>query len=74
MFAVAPVRLDNPAAAAISRMHIHCVADVPEGYERRPVPAIQPNGTPVRVWELPTGHDCMITMPTELSELLLRLG
>jgi hypothetical protein len=23
------------------------------------------------VWELPTGHDCMITMPAELAELLL---
>jgi pimeloyl-ACP methyl ester carboxylesterase len=69
-----PVRLDNPAAAAIPRTHIHCVADVPEGFARRPVPAIQPNGAPAQVWQLPTGHDCMITMPAELGELLLRLG
>jgi hypothetical protein len=35
---------------------------------------VQPNGSPSQVWELPTGHDCMITMPRELSELLLKLG
>ena len=34
-------------------------------------PALQPDGTPSRVRELPTGHDCMVTMPAELSELLL---
>ncbi|WAP60101.1 alpha/beta hydrolase [Streptomyces sp. S465] len=69
-----PVRLDNPAARTIPRTHIHCVANKPEGFDRRPVPAIQPNGTPAQVWELATGHDCMITMPAELSELLLKLG
>jgi pimeloyl-ACP methyl ester carboxylesterase len=60
-----PVRLDNPAAKAIPRTHIHCVGGEPSGITRRPVPA----GEPVR--ELPTGHDCMITMPAELTELLL---
>ncbi|MFF1443565.1 alpha/beta fold hydrolase [Streptomyces sp. NPDC058295] len=69
-----PVRLDNPAVNAIPRTHIHCVGATPEGITRRPVPAIQPNGTPARVWELPTGHDCMITMPAELADLLLKLG
>ncbi|MFF7648391.1 alpha/beta fold hydrolase [Streptomyces sp. NPDC007983] len=69
-----PVRLDNPATDAIPRTHIHCVTGKPEAYARRPVPPIQPNGTPAQVWELPTGHDCMITMPVELTELLLRLG
>jgi pimeloyl-ACP methyl ester carboxylesterase len=68
-----PVRLDNPAVNAIPRTHIHCVGAKPEGISRRPVPATQPNGSPAQVWELPTGHDCMITMPTELSELLLKL-
>jgi pimeloyl-ACP methyl ester carboxylesterase len=71
---VQPVRLDNPAADAIPRTHIHCVGAKPAGIERRPVPATQPNGSPAQVWELPTGHDCMITMPVELSELLLKLG
>ncbi|MET0234199.1 MAG: alpha/beta hydrolase [Kibdelosporangium sp.] len=69
-----PVRLDNPAANTIPRTHIHCVGATPEGIARRPVPAIQPNGSPSQVWELPTGHDCMITTPTELSELLSKLG
>ncbi|MEU0796569.1 alpha/beta fold hydrolase [Amycolatopsis sp. NPDC005961] len=60
-----PVHLGNPAAKAIPRTHIHCVGGEPTGITRRPVPA----GEPVR--ELPTGHDCMITMPAELTELLL---
>lgn len=68
-----PVRLDNPAVAAISRTYIHCTVK-PEGIPRRPIPAIQPNGTPSQVWELPTGHDCMITMPAELTDLLLKLA
>ncbi|MEU0509154.1 alpha/beta hydrolase [Amycolatopsis sp. NPDC006125] len=68
-----PVRLDNPATRAIPRTHIHCTVK-PEGFARRPVPAVQPNGTPAEVWELPTGHDCMITTPVELSELLLKLA
>ncbi|MEV4364993.1 hypothetical protein [Nonomuraea sp. NPDC049625] len=58
----------------IPRTHIHCVAGVPEGIERRPVPAIQPNGSPAQVWELQTGHDCMITTSAELTEVLLKLG
>ncbi|WLW57045.1 alpha/beta hydrolase [Streptomyces sp. YU58] len=69
-----PVRLDNPAVRAIPRTHIHCVTGKPEGFARRPVPALQPNGAPAQVWELETGHDCMITMPAELTELLLRVG
>ncbi|MEV0640719.1 alpha/beta hydrolase family protein [Streptomyces sp. NPDC050619] len=69
-----PVRLDNPAVNTIPRTHIHCVAGGQERFPRRPVPAIQPNGSPAQVWELATGHDCMITMPVELTELLLKLG
>jgi pimeloyl-ACP methyl ester carboxylesterase len=69
-----PARLDNPATAAIPRTHIHCTVGVPEGIDRRPVPGIQPNGTPSQVWELATGHDCMVTMPAELTELLVKIG
>ncbi|MFF0159932.1 alpha/beta fold hydrolase [Streptomyces sp. NPDC005263] len=68
-----PVHLDNPAVNTIPRTHIHCAVK-PEGIPRRSVPAIQPNGGPAQVWELPTGHDCMITMPVELANLLLKLG
>ncbi|OOQ54543.1 esterase [Streptomyces antibioticus] len=69
-----PVHLGNPAVDAIPRTHIHNVGAMPEGVTRRAVPSIQPNGTAAQVWELPTGHDCMITMPSELSELLLKLS
>jgi pimeloyl-ACP methyl ester carboxylesterase len=69
-----PAHLDNPAVNAVPRTHIHCVGAMPAGVIRRLVPPIQPNGTPAQVWELPTGHDCMITMPAELTELLLKLG
>ncbi|MFE2070134.1 alpha/beta fold hydrolase [Streptomyces sp. NPDC059467] len=63
-----PVRLDNAAVGTIPRTHIHCVADRSKGVVRRPVPATE------QVWELPTGHDCMITMPAELTGLLLELA
>jgi len=69
-----PVRLDNPAVTAIPRSHIHCVGVQPQGVTRRPVPATQPNGSPAVVRELPTGHDCMVTMPAELGELLLEVA
>ncbi|WP_127506199.1 alpha/beta hydrolase [Actinoplanes solisilvae] len=59
-----PVAFDDPVARAIPRTHIHCTVGAPP---RRPVPPSEP------VWELPTGHDCMITMPVELSELLLKV-
>lgn len=68
-----PAGLDNPAVDTIPRTHIHCAVR-PEGIARPAVPVIQPNGTPAQVWELPTGHDCMITMPAELADLLLKLG
>lgn len=68
-----PVRLGNPAVDAIPRTHIHNVGAMPAGVTRRPVPSTQPNGTASQVWELLTGHDSMITMPGELSELLLKL-
>ncbi|RKE23452.1 alpha/beta fold hydrolase [Streptomyces sp. TLI_171] len=68
-----PVRLANPAAAAVPRTHIHCVGGAPEAVPRRPVPAVQPNGAPSRVWELRSGHDCMVIAPDRLAELLLRV-
>jgi pimeloyl-ACP methyl ester carboxylesterase len=68
-----PVHLSDPATRAIPRTHIHSTV-VPPGITRRPVPARQPNGEPAQVWELPTGHDSMITMPVELTELLLKIA
>ncbi|MEU0135834.1 alpha/beta fold hydrolase [Streptomyces sp. NPDC006296] len=68
------VRLDNPALNAVPRTHIHNVGNQPAGITRRPVAPVQPNGTPARIRELPTGHDSMITMPDALAGLLLTLA
>ncbi|MFI6339051.1 alpha/beta fold hydrolase [Streptomyces sp. NPDC050535] len=67
-----PVQLDNPAQASIPRSHILCVGSKLDGVTRRPIPGTQPNGEPSRVHELECGHDCMITKPVELSDLLLK--
>ncbi len=69
-----PVHLDNPAVRRDSADAHPLRRRRAGGVVRRPVPELQPNGTPAQVWELPTGHDCMITMPGELAELLLKLG
>lgn len=69
-----PVRLDNPALNTIPRTHIHCVGDETGGAAPRPVSPVQPNGDPAQVWGLTSGHCCMISMPAELAELLLKLG
>lgn len=58
-----PVRMDDPAVDAIPRTHIHCVGATPAGITRRPVPDVQPNGAPARVWELWSGHDCRSPCP-----------
>ncbi|MFF3116179.1 alpha/beta fold hydrolase [Kitasatospora sp. NPDC057904] len=71
-----PVRLDNPAAAAIPRVHVECVGAEPEperaAARHRAVPTTQPNGSPSQVWELRSGHDCMVTVPDQLAALLLK--
>ncbi|WP_425276552.1 hypothetical protein [Streptomyces nigra] len=66
--------MPDPAARSIPRTHIHCVGPAPEGITRRPAPATQPNGSPSRAHELPTGHDCMIPTPKELGDPLLNLS
>jgi pimeloyl-ACP methyl ester carboxylesterase len=60
-----PVRMDDPAGRAVPRTHIHCVGDSPD-VTRRPVDG--------EVWTLESGHDCMVTVPDALAELLLKLG
>ncbi|MFJ4623913.1 alpha/beta fold hydrolase [Streptomyces sp. NPDC088812] len=69
-----PAEMDNPAQAAIPRVHVLCVGNEPEGVTRRPLPTTQPNGEPSLVHQLETGHDAMITMPVELSALLLDIA
>jgi pimeloyl-ACP methyl ester carboxylesterase len=66
------VRWDDPRALAIPRTHIHCALH-PRASERRAVPPTQPNGSPSRVHEIVSGHDCMVIAPRELTDLLLDL-
>jgi pimeloyl-ACP methyl ester carboxylesterase len=66
-----PAELDNPAQGSIPRTYILCVGNEPAGITRRPVPTVRPDGEPTRIRELRSGHDCMITRPAELAELLL---
>lgn len=69
---IQPVSLENPSLATIPRTHIHCAAH-PRAADRRPVPAVQPNGTPADVRQIASGHDCMIIAPDELTRMLLDL-
>ncbi|WP_320774011.1 alpha/beta fold hydrolase [Streptomyces sp. CRN 30] len=69
-----PVRLRDPRARTVARAHIHCTVGKPEGFDRRPVPAVQADGSPSWVRELAAGHDCMVTAPEELTGLLLELA
>lgn len=70
-----PLRMKNPdAVAAIPRSHVHC-SEGGDVYKQLRELFMQRTFPPAdaEVWELPTGHDCMITMPAELTELLVRL-
>src|SRR5207248_6280747 len=66
-----PAEMDDPAQDSIPRTYILCVGNEPEGFTRRPVPTVLPDGEPTRIHELSSGHDCMITHPAELARLLL---
>jgi len=66
-----PAELDSPAQASIPRTYVLCVGSEPPGMQRKPAPAARPDGAPTRVRELRTGHDCMLTRPAELADLLL---
>jgi pimeloyl-ACP methyl ester carboxylesterase len=61
-----PVALDAPAAARIPRTHVHCTVQ-PAGLVRRPAPA------GAHVVEIPTGHDCMVTRPDAVVDVLAAL-
>lgn len=67
-----PVRLTNPAAAALPRTFIHCT-DKPRGDVFAPF-ATRLRGEPRwRYHDLATGHDAMVTAPQEVAALLLEL-
>ncbi|BCJ51900.1 esterase [Actinoplanes sp. NBRC 14428] len=68
-----PAKLGNPAAETIPATYIRCVDHRSVPGAPQPVPGTRPNGGPVRVWELESGHDCMITTPSGLAEILLKI-
>jgi len=68
-----PVRLTNPAAAALPRTFIHCT-DKPAGDLFAPLAARLRAETRWRYRALATGHDAMVTAPQEVAALLLALA
>jgi pimeloyl-ACP methyl ester carboxylesterase len=67
-------KLDNPATGTIPASYIRCVDHPPTHRTRQSVSGVRPNGRPVQVWELEGGHDCIITTPSGLAEVLLKIG
>lgn len=73
------LHMTNPTAvAAIPRTHLHCTEG---GAEYKRIRQITMSRTypptddlNARVRALPTGHDCMITMPREVTDILLDLA
>jgi hypothetical protein len=73
-----PLRPKNPKViATLARTHIFCTGGgfflslIRRSLMRRTLPPTEPG---CRLPQLPTGHDCMITMPRELADLLLELA
>lgn len=66
------VRIRNPRTFRIPRAHIDCLRGPSPQAARRPLPERQPNGSPAVVWPFDAGHDCMVSAPAALVELLLR--
>jgi len=67
-----PVRLTNAAAAALPRTYIYCHNPAMGFFE--PFAERAKAGKGWRYRELATGHDAMVTMPRELTALLLELA
>ncbi len=72
---VEPLRLNDPEIVSrFPRTHIHCTGRgrlvwvVQQVLFRRTLPPREPGW---RLTQLPTGHDCMVTMPRELANLLI---
>ena len=68
-----PLRLTNPTALAGPRTFIACVAASPRLWRDAMIERVRAEGG-WRYRELPTGHDAMVTMPTEVAALLLELA
>ncbi|MFK4547959.1 hypothetical protein RKD29_007555 [Streptomyces tendae] len=65
--ALRPVRRHRPCRCRLAARHA-------VGRHPSPRPLDPAKGAAARVWELPIGHDCVITIPSELSELPLKLS
>ena len=73
-----PLALANPhIVESLPRTHIYCTGGgllfsvIRRIVARRTLPPVAPGW---RCRKLPTGHDCMITMPGELTDLLLEIA
>jgi pimeloyl-ACP methyl ester carboxylesterase len=67
-----PMRINNPVANGRPRTYIHCTSPVYEPLEKtRQWVRKQENW---RWQELATGHDAMVTAPTELARILATIG
>ena len=64
--------LTNPVAEAIPRTYIHCVEETTA--EEIAAEEARFDSLGWQYHHLPTGHDAMITMPEELSKILLELA
>lgn len=72
-----PLHLRNPDIVALKPCtHILCTGDTVRNILRNFLfrRALPPAGPNWRLRQLPTGHDCMITMPRELADLLLEIA
>jgi pimeloyl-ACP methyl ester carboxylesterase len=68
-----PIRLTNPALAAVPKTFIHCTEAPPTHW--RAVSLERVRSEPGwRTYELATGHDAMVTRPRELADLLLAIA
>ena len=70
---IEPVQRTNPAAALLPRTYIRCLLSPTPAFDRRAAIA-QEAGSGWRYRGLATGHDAMVTMPRELTDLLLELA
>ena len=75
---VEPLRLTDPEIVSrFPRTHISCtgrgqlVSLVQRAFMRRMLPPREPGW---RLRRLPTGHDCMITLPRQLADLLIEVA
>jgi pimeloyl-ACP methyl ester carboxylesterase len=69
---VTPVRLTNPTALALPKTYVYCNNPAMGPFDRFVAQVQKEHGWRYR--ELATGHDAMVTMPRELTTLLLELA